>query len=41
MTKPVVDAAGPHLAFELIGEVRLKGFRHATELYLARRQAER
>ena len=39
VTKPVVDAAGPHLDFELIGEVRLKGFSHATELYIAR-QAE-
>jgi adenylate cyclase len=40
VTKPVVDAAGPHLDFELIGEVRLKGFSHATELYIARRAEE-
>jgi hypothetical protein len=32
----VVEAAGPHLEFELIGEVRLKGFSKATELFLAR-----
>ena len=33
---PVVDGAGPHLEFEPIGEVRLKGFSEATELFLAR-----
>jgi adenylate cyclase len=36
VTRPVVDAAGPHLEFELIGEVKLKGFSHMTELFLAR-----
>jgi adenylate cyclase len=36
VTEAVVDAAGPHLAFEPIGEVKLKGFAEATELYLAR-----
>jgi adenylate cyclase len=36
VTRPVVEAAGPHLEFELIGEVRLKGFSEATELFLAR-----
>jgi adenylate cyclase len=36
VTRPVVDAAGSHLAFERIGEVRLKGFSDATELFLAR-----
>jgi adenylate cyclase len=36
VTRPVVDLAGPHLEFERIGEVRLKGFGHATELFLAR-----
>jgi adenylate cyclase len=39
VTKPIVAASGAHLEFELIGEVRLKGFSEATELYLAR-QAE-
>ena len=36
VTEPVVQAAGGHLAFEPIGEVKLKGFAEATELYLAR-----
>ena len=36
VTRPVVDAAGAHLRFEEIGEVRLKGFSFATELFLAR-----
>jgi hypothetical protein len=31
-----VAAAGDHLLFEPIGEVKLKGFSVATELYLAR-----
>jgi adenylate cyclase len=36
VTRPVVDLAGSHLEFERIGEVRLKGFDDATELFLAR-----
>jgi adenylate cyclase len=36
VTREVVDAAGSHLAFERIGEVRLKGFSDATELFIAR-----
>ncbi|HEV2999786.1 MAG TPA: adenylate/guanylate cyclase domain-containing protein [Solirubrobacteraceae bacterium] len=36
VTRPVVDAAGPNLVFERIGEVKLKGFSHPTELFLAR-----
>src|SRR3954452_10396754 len=36
VTRPVVDAAGPHLEFEHIGEVRLKAFTDPTELFLAR-----
>jgi adenylate cyclase len=36
VTRPVVDAAGAHLEFTRIGEVRLKGFSMATELFLAR-----
>jgi adenylate cyclase len=35
VTRPVVDAAGAHLEFERIGEVRLKGFTEVTELFLA------
>jgi adenylate cyclase len=36
VTRPVVEAAGRHLAFDHIGEVKLKGFDEATELFLAR-----
>ena len=36
VTRTVVEAAGPHLEFSRIGEVRLKGFTDATELFLAR-----
>ena len=36
VTRPVVELAGRHLEFERIGEVRLKGFDHATELFVAR-----
>ena len=36
VTRPVVEASGPHLEFDLIGEVRLKGFTEPTELFLAR-----
>src|SRR4029079_474434 len=37
VTRPVVEAAAaPHLEFERIGEVRLKGFSEPTELFLAR-----
>jgi adenylate cyclase len=40
ITRPVVDSAGgPHLEFERIGEVRLKGFSEATELARARAEA--
>jgi adenylate cyclase len=35
VTRQVVDAAGGHLDFERIGEVRLKGFSEATELFVA------
>jgi adenylate cyclase len=40
VTRPVVDAAGPHLEFEPIGEVRLKGFSDATELFIARQAGD-
>ena len=36
VTGPVVVAAGEHLRFEPIGEVKLKGFKEATDLFLAR-----
>ena len=35
-TRFTVEAAGPHLEFDPIGEVRLKGFSETTELILAR-----
>jgi adenylate cyclase len=38
VTRPVVEGAGAALVFELIGEVRLKGFSEATELFVARRR---
>jgi adenylate cyclase len=37
-TRPVMEAAGRHLEFEHIGEVRLKGFSDSTELFVARRR---
>jgi adenylate cyclase len=41
VTRPVVDAAAaPHLEFETIGEVRLKGFRDSTEVFIARQREE-
>jgi adenylate cyclase len=40
VTRPVVDLAGPHLEFERIGEVRLKGFDQPTELFLATAAAD-
>ena len=35
VTRDVVEHGSSHLAFQRIGEVRLKGFKRATELYLA------
>ena len=35
VTSAIVDTAGPNLDFTLLGEVRLKGFAEATELFLA------
>jgi adenylate cyclase len=41
VTRPVVDAASaPHLEFERIGEVRLKGFKESTEVFIARQREE-
>jgi adenylate cyclase len=43
VTRPVVDYAGsssPHLEFERIAEVRLKGFSEATEIFIARQREE-
>jgi adenylate cyclase len=35
VTRPVMDAAGAHLRFDQIGEVKLKGFSEPTELFVA------
>ena len=40
VTRPVVDHAGPHLEFERIAEIRLKGFSDPTEIFLARQKEE-
>jgi adenylate cyclase len=37
VTRPVMEAAGPHLRFDQIGEVTLKGFNEPTELFVAGR----
>jgi adenylate cyclase len=40
VTRSVVESGGDHLEYDRIGEVKLKGFRDATELFLARPQPE-
>ncbi len=40
VTRQVVDHAGPHLAFERIAEVKLKGFSETTEIFLAHQKEE-
>jgi adenylate cyclase len=40
VTRPVVEVAGPHLEFERIGEVTLKGFSESTEVFVARQRRE-
>jgi adenylate cyclase len=40
VTRPVVECAGPHLAFERIAEVTLKGFSEPTEVFIARQKEE-
>jgi hypothetical protein len=36
VTDAVREAGGPHLDFDHIGQVTLKGFREPTELFVAR-----
>jgi adenylate cyclase len=36
VTRPVVEHSGSHLEFDRIAEVRLKGFRQPTEIFIAR-----
>jgi adenylate cyclase len=40
VTDAVVGHAGRHLEFDHIGQVKLKGFDEATDLFLARRRAD-
>jgi adenylate cyclase len=41
VTRSVVDSVtAPHLEFERIGEVRLKGFTESTEVFIAHQRAE-
>jgi adenylate cyclase len=40
VTRPVVEVAGPHLEFERIAEVTLKGFSESTEVFIARPKEE-
>jgi adenylate cyclase len=40
VTRPIVEAAGPHLEFERIAEVRLKGFTDSTEIFIAHQKEE-
>jgi adenylate cyclase len=40
VTRPVVEHAGSHLEFERIAEVKLKGFREPTEIFIARQGEE-
>jgi adenylate cyclase len=40
VTRPVVDQGGPHLAFERIAEITLKGFSESTEIFVARQKDE-
>jgi adenylate cyclase len=39
-TRPVMEHAGPHLQFERIAEVKLKGFSETTEIFLAHQKEE-
>jgi adenylate cyclase len=41
VTRPVVDRARAHLAFDRIAEVRLKGFTESTEVFIARERDAR
>jgi len=40
VTRPLVERGGPHLEFERIAEVRLKGFAESTEIFIARQAEE-
>jgi adenylate cyclase len=40
VTRPVVERAGSHLQFDLITDIRLKGFTESTEIFLATQKEE-
>jgi adenylate cyclase len=40
VTRPVVERAGSYLEFEHIADVKLKGFRESTEIFIARQRDE-
>jgi adenylate cyclase len=40
VTRQVVEQGGPHLAFERIAEITLKGFSDSTEIFVARQREE-
>jgi adenylate cyclase len=40
VTRPVVESGGPHLEFERIAEIKLKGFSQSTEMFLAKQREE-
>jgi hypothetical protein len=40
VTRAVVEASGPHLHFEPIADVQLRGFTDSTEIFLASAEAE-
>ncbi len=40
VTRPVVEHGGPHLDFERIAEITLKGFSESTEIFIARQEEE-
>jgi adenylate cyclase len=40
VTRSVVERGGPHLEFNRIAEVRLKGFTESTEIFVASQKRE-
>src|ERR1019366_4735649 len=40
VTRPVAEQAGSHLEFERIAEIKLKGFKEATEIFIARARGD-
>ncbi len=40
VTRPVVEHGGPHLVFERIAEITLKGFSESREIFVARQRED-